>query len=631
MNTKGEKAQPKTQNPTIPTELPTTNQPINAPPPTLRRRVPPPNYRENSRQCCSCRCCCMTLFWAALIATALLAAAAVATASFYAYYRPRPPSFFVSSLTFTHLNLTSAVETTAKMNLTVTASNPNGKITFLYDSINVTVAAHRGKIIMGRGNFPQFVQWGKNTTELFAQIESVEDFGDQDFRIVKSDLKNNKGLDLTVKMETQMRLKIGERMKTGELGLRVSCSRINTFASSNRNLTDEYAVETSVHGAKKCAPDCVLAPYFPHDRTKQFLNAHKLFGVSNITKIIRNLNPPDKDIAMRTIMYQSDMRAKDPVGGCFRIIRDLHHQIEYYKAELDVVLQQLAICKAQQAYHHQAQAQVQTQPQAPTQTQQTGQFMQAMAACPPTAPAPAAPPPPPSPASHHQHAQVGPAADHQLQGEGDVIQATPLSSDPNDYQDQYQALMRCYYDHNQDQSGHHQEYTPVQVHHSQQEDEPQPQHHTLQYLWGGAGDQESMLASSNSCTTNNNNHHYIIRGSDLVRSSDHHQDQCGAEFQVVKHQPQMMHQINNVCASSYNDETDFGSKFDDHHVDVSCSDIHTDNDLKFDSQQTTELSEEVLLKDDHKVILELQEDDSFHYHHIPEHDLRSAATLFTLN
>ncbi|KAK9734506.1 hypothetical protein RND81_04G144100 [Saponaria officinalis] len=103
---------------------------------------------------------------------------------------------------------------------------------------------------------------------------------------------------------------------------------------------------------RKCAPDCVLAPYFPHDRQRQFLNAHKLFGVSNITKIIRNLSPQDKDIAMHTIMFQSDVRAKDPVGGCYRIIRDLHHQIEYCKVELDLVFQQLAICKAQ-AYQQQ--------------------------------------------------------------------------------------------------------------------------------------------------------------------------------------------------------------------------------------------------------------------------------------
>ncbi|KAL5579487.1 hypothetical protein UlMin_011929 [Ulmus minor] len=97
---------------------------------------------------------------------------------------------------------------------------------------------------------------------------------------------------------------------------------------------------------RKCAPDCVLAPYFPHDTQKQFLNAHKLFGVSNITKVIKNLQQPMKDEAMRTIIYQSDARANDPVGGCYRIICDLQRQIEYHKAELEIVLHQLAICRA---------------------------------------------------------------------------------------------------------------------------------------------------------------------------------------------------------------------------------------------------------------------------------------------
>lgn len=98
---------------------------------------------------------------------------------------------------------------------------------------------------------------------------------------------------------------------------------------------------------RKCAPDCILAPYFPHDRQRQFLNAHKLFGVSNITKIIKHLEPPEKDEAMRTIIFQSDVRANDPVGGCYRIIKELQRQIEYNKAELELVLHQLAICRAQ--------------------------------------------------------------------------------------------------------------------------------------------------------------------------------------------------------------------------------------------------------------------------------------------
>lgn len=55
---------------------------------------------------------------------------------------------------------------------------------------------------------------------------------------------------------------------------------------------------------------------------------------------------------MRTIIYQSDMRANDPVGGCYRYIQELQAQIEYYRAELELVLQQLAIFRAQAHHHH---------------------------------------------------------------------------------------------------------------------------------------------------------------------------------------------------------------------------------------------------------------------------------------
>lgn len=133
----------------------------------------------------------------------------------------------------------------------------------------------------------------------------------------------------------------------------------NNYITSNNIISRSNGTQACAackYQRRKCAPDCILAPYFPHHRQRQFLNAHKLFGVSNITKIIRYLDQPDKDQAMRTIIYQSDVRANDPVGGCYRIIRDLQRQIEYTRAELQVVLHQLAICRAQnqshQHHHH---------------------------------------------------------------------------------------------------------------------------------------------------------------------------------------------------------------------------------------------------------------------------------------
>ncbi|PON96153.1 Lateral organ boundaries domain containing protein [Trema orientale] len=121
----------------------------------------------------------------------------------------------------------------------------------------------------------------------------------------------------------------------------------SSSSSSSKGSGNGQACAACKYQRRKCAPDCVLAPYFPHDTQRQFLNAHKLFGVSNITKIIRKLDSPAaRDHAMRTIIFQSDARAADPVGGCYRIIQDLQRQIDFAKAELDLVLQHLELCRA---------------------------------------------------------------------------------------------------------------------------------------------------------------------------------------------------------------------------------------------------------------------------------------------
>ncbi|XP_073114991.1 uncharacterized protein [Elaeis guineensis] len=98
---------------------------------------------------------------------------------------------------------------------------------------------------------------------------------------------------------------------------------------------------------RRCNPDCTLAPYFPADQQRQFLNAHRLFGVSNILKIIRDLDPVQRAEAMRSIIFQSNARAHDPVGGCYRIILELERQLEHDSAELALVLRQLAFCRSQ--------------------------------------------------------------------------------------------------------------------------------------------------------------------------------------------------------------------------------------------------------------------------------------------
>ncbi|XP_043721228.1 LOB domain-containing protein 22-like [Telopea speciosissima] len=125
----------------------------------------------------------------------------------------------------------------------------------------------------------------------------------------------------------------------------------NNGTSSGSSSSSQQACAACKYQRRKCTPGCTLAPYFPADQQRQFLNAHKLFGVSNILKIIRNLDPSQKDEAMRTMILQADIRANDPVGGCYRLIHELQCQIERDKAQLQLVLHQLAICRAQAQAH----------------------------------------------------------------------------------------------------------------------------------------------------------------------------------------------------------------------------------------------------------------------------------------
>ncbi|KNA18026.1 hypothetical protein SOVF_074520 [Spinacia oleracea] len=276
----------------------------------------------------------------------------------------------------------------------------------------------------------------------------------------------------------------------------------------------------------------------------------RLFGVSNITKIIRNLNPPDKDIAMRTIIYQSDARAKDPVGGCYRIIRELHHQISYCKAELDLVLQQLELCKAQ-VYQQQHHAQL--------YQMATGLANQSLEATDTQVEA--------------VEATTTPVGDlnnnnNNINNQGSEI----VTTCDNDSYQQYQALMRCYYYDEADNQGNNeqQQYIPIsdQQHHVQDQND--------QYSWvAPPPNDDAVLASSNSSTSH---------GECFVMKNEYGVGECDG-LEIKQQQIQIVE--NGV---PYDDEKEYGTKFDDSstHVDLSCCDLQGDG-LKFDHQQTTEL------------------------------------------
>ncbi|XVF40850.1 hypothetical protein PTKIN_Ptkin01aG0149600 [Pterospermum kingtungense] len=93
---------------------------------------------------------------------------------------------------------------------------------------------------------------------------------------------------------------------------------------------------------RKCQPECVFAPYFPPDQPQKFVKVHKVFGASNITKLLNELHPSQREDAVNSLAYEADMRLRDPVYGCVGVISVLQHQLRQLQMDLSCAKSELS-------------------------------------------------------------------------------------------------------------------------------------------------------------------------------------------------------------------------------------------------------------------------------------------------
>ncbi|KAK4754711.1 hypothetical protein SAY87_002815 [Trapa incisa] len=86
---------------------------------------------------------------------------------------------------------------------------------------------------------------------------------------------------------------------------------------------------------RKCMPDCVFAPYFPPEEPQKFINVHRIFGASNVSKLLNEVLPHQRDDAVNSLAYEAEARVKDPVYGCVGAISVLQRQVMSLQKELD--------------------------------------------------------------------------------------------------------------------------------------------------------------------------------------------------------------------------------------------------------------------------------------------------------
>jgi len=85
---------------------------------------------------------------------------------------------------------------------------------------------------------------------------------------------------------------------------------------------------------RKCTVECIFAPYFPPEQPHKFASVHKIFGASNISKLLNELSPEQREDAVSSLAYEAEARVKDPVYGCVGAISVLQGQVQQLQREL---------------------------------------------------------------------------------------------------------------------------------------------------------------------------------------------------------------------------------------------------------------------------------------------------------
>ncbi|KAJ6815147.1 LOB domain-containing protein 4 [Iris pallida] len=63
---------------------------------------------------------------------------------------------------------------------------------------------------------------------------------------------------------------------------------------------------------RRCSQDCLFAPYFPADEPHKFANVHKVFGASNVNKLLQELPVQHRSDAVSSMVYEANARVRDP-------------------------------------------------------------------------------------------------------------------------------------------------------------------------------------------------------------------------------------------------------------------------------------------------------------------------------
>lgn len=192
------------------------------PPPPMYRpkpaqsRPPARRPRRSARGWC-CACC----LWLTLVLVGLVFLGAIAAGVFYVVYRPRPPTFAVTSLRLAALNVSDSDALTSRIEFTVTARNPNAKIAFAYGDMAASFTSDGADV--GDGVVPGFLHPAGNTTVIRAAASTAASTIDP---VQAAALRSKKSHVVAAQMDAKVGFQIG-RFKSKSISVRVNCAGVS--------------------------------------------------------------------------------------------------------------------------------------------------------------------------------------------------------------------------------------------------------------------------------------------------------------------------------------------------------------------------------------------------------------------
>ncbi|XP_022986958.1 LOB domain-containing protein 12-like [Cucurbita maxima] len=107
---------------------------------------------------------------------------------------------------------------------------------------------------------------------------------------------------------------------------------------STSRFREDYCVSSPCASCKllrrRCTKDCIFAPYFPPNDPLKFAIVHKIFGTSNVRKMLQKISVDQRANTVNSIVYEANARMRDPVYGWVGIISFLQNQVFQLEMQL---------------------------------------------------------------------------------------------------------------------------------------------------------------------------------------------------------------------------------------------------------------------------------------------------------